>query len=71
MPFGQICRRVQWGFPPCLHTYQECLNMKLRETEFFREFIAVTTGLLLAVGAFAFVSIPVSIAIAGSVAHLT
>ncbi|WP_159099441.1 hypothetical protein [Parazoarcus communis] len=45
--------------------------MKLSETEFFREFVAVATGLLLVVGTFAFVSIPASIAIAGGVAHLT
>lgn len=45
--------------------------MKLSETVFFREFVAVTLGLLLGVASFAFVSIPASIAIAGSLAHLT
>lgn len=45
--------------------------MKLSETVFFREFVAVTTGLLLAVGSFAFISIPASMAVVGSVTHLT
>jgi hypothetical protein len=35
--------------------------MKLSQTEFFRQFVALVAGLLLAVGTVAFISIPASL----------
>ena len=44
--------------------------MKLHQTLFFRQFTAVLAGLLLALGTFAFVAIPVLTAPASVVRHL-
>ena len=45
--------------------------VKLRETEFFQQFVAVVAGVFLAVASFAFLAIPLSIAPAEIVRHLT
>ena len=49
----------------------ELNQMKLHQTLFFRQFTAVLAGLLLALGTFAFVAIPVLTAPASVVRHLT
>ena len=45
--------------------------MKLRETVFFKQIVAVIVGTLLAVSSYAFVSIPLTIASSGAVQHLS
>lgn len=45
--------------------------MKLRETVFFKQLVAVIAGTLFVVSSYAFVSIPLTIAVANSTQHLT
>jgi hypothetical protein len=45
--------------------------MKLRETLFFKQIVAVIVGTLLVVSSYAFVSIPISLAPSGAVQHLS
>ena len=45
--------------------------MKLRQTVFFKQIIAVIVGTLLAVSSYAFVSIPLTLASAGTAQHLS
>lgn len=45
--------------------------MKLRETVFFKQLIAVVAGTVFVVSSFAFVSIPLAIAAPGTAQHLS